>query len=201
VSIILNQVAVWIDSPVEWDIYDLRNVVLTILQNELSAIGYLKGLAYDVEIRRVLNPLLGVDCVFGIEMPCIAERNKAIVLDNAISTIRKKLTEPLGVYLHLCLTDLKSAMKEPNDTSFFCYRAIESLRQHCVAKFSLNPKNKDAHWEKFREIAKCDRTAIMMIKASADAPRHGDVAAMTADERVKLLTTTWDIVDAYLATA
>jgi hypothetical protein len=58
VSVVLNQIAVWIDTEVEWDIVDLRNVVKNILQNELAIIAYLKGYAYDVEIRRTLGSIV-----------------------------------------------------------------------------------------------------------------------------------------------
>lgn len=199
VSVILNHAAVWVDTQAEWDIYDLRNIILTILQYELSVIGYLKGLAYSVEVRRVINLERNVDYVFGIDMPCIAERNKAINLDSAIPEMRKKLGGALGVYVHRCLTGLNDAMKEPNDTGFFCYRAIESLRHHCAAKFNLDPQDKSEHWKKFREMAKCDEATLRTIKESGDALRHGDVSSVTSADRAKLLKTTWDVVEAYLS--
>jgi hypothetical protein len=90
VSVVLNQVAVWIYSDVEWNIYDLRNIVKSILQNQVSIIGYLKGYAYEVEIRRVLHPELGIDYVFGIDIPCIAERNKSIDFEERFTAIREK---------------------------------------------------------------------------------------------------------------
>jgi len=54
VSIVLNQIALWVETASEWDILDLRNVAKGTLQNELAIVGYLKGYAYEVEIRRVL---------------------------------------------------------------------------------------------------------------------------------------------------
>lgn len=40
VSIILNQIAVWIESEHVWDVYDLRNVVKNVVQNHLTMVGY-----------------------------------------------------------------------------------------------------------------------------------------------------------------
>jgi hypothetical protein len=55
ISLVLNQIAVWIESEHDWDIFDLRNVVKNILQTQLAMVGYLTGYAYDVELTRVLN--------------------------------------------------------------------------------------------------------------------------------------------------
>lgn len=198
ISIILNQVAVWVDSEVEWDIFDLRNVVKNILQNELAVIGYLEGYAYDLEIKRVQNRSRGIDYVFGIDIPCIAERNKSIDKIAKISLIRQKANGTEGVLLHRCFNDLVMAMKAPDDTGFYCYRAIESLRQHCILKFNLSPENKAEQWQKLREIAKCDEAAIREIKLAADPVRHGNIGPVTSQDRERLFTKTWDIVDNYI---
>jgi len=201
VSIVLNQVVVWIDSKVEWDIFDLRNVAKSILQNELSIVGYLKGYAYEVEIRRVLNRGLGIDYVFGIDIPCIVERNKAIDFDKEILRIREKTHGIEGVYLHRCFTDLVTAMKNAEDTGFYCYRAIESLRQHCILKYQIDPEKKAEQWQKVRELAKCDEATLREIKAAADPLRHGDLVNVTSCDRAKLFIKTWDVVDGYLKNA
>lgn len=200
VSVILNQVAVWIDTEVKWDIFDLRNVVKNILQNEVAVIGYLTGYAYEVEIRRVLHPELVINYVFGIGIPCIEERNKSIDLSARIASIREKTTGVEGVLLNRCFNDLVMAMKHPEDTGFYCYRAIESLRQHCTVKFNLT-RNKSAQWEKLREMAQCDEDTIRYIKAVADPVRHGDVMSIMSDDRKTLFLKTWDIVDRYVENA
>jgi hypothetical protein len=201
VSVLLNQVAVWIDSEVKWDIFDLRNVVKSILQNEIAVIGYLKGYAYEVEIRRVLHPGLGIDYVFGIDIPCIVERNKSIDLAARIASIREKTTGAEGILLNRCFNDLVMAMKNPEDKGFYCYRAIESLRQHCIVRFKLNTANKSAQWEKLREIAQCDEDTIRYIKAAADPVRHGDFMSITSGDRKALFLKKWDIVDRYVENA
>jgi hypothetical protein len=42
-SVVLNQVAVWIESDHEVDIFDLRNVVKNLVQSHLDMVGYVKG--------------------------------------------------------------------------------------------------------------------------------------------------------------
>ena len=198
ISIILNQVAVWVDSNTEWDIFDLRNIVKNIVQNEIAIIGYLKGHAYEVEIRRVLQTDLGIDYVFGIDIPCITERNKSINHTEKFISLHAKAMGSEGIFLHRCFNDLMMAMKNPADTGFYCYRAIESLREHCTTKYNINTNNLSRQWEKLREVAKCDINTIMFIKEKADPVRHGGYISITSEVREELFLRTWDVVDAYI---
>jgi len=91
VSILLNQVAVWVESEQNWDIWDLRNVVKTVVQNHLAMVGYIKGYAYDLEVTRVLNQSRGIDQVFGIDIPCLAKRggSRSISITRCRSFMRR----------------------------------------------------------------------------------------------------------------
>lgn len=199
ISIILNQVAVWVTSAHDWDIFDLRNVVRNLVQGHLAMVGYIKGYAYEFEISRILNIEKGIDQVFGIDIPCISKRNEAVDLDAALLKLREKSIGQHGLFVTRCLSDLTSAMKHADDTGFYCYRAIESLRHHCAATFGLSDAEKSKQWEKFREVAKCDETKIRLIKSAADPVRHGNVYGVTSADRNDLFMSTWDIVDGYLS--
>jgi len=200
-SIILNQIALWIDSAAEWDIFDLRNVAKSILQNELAVVGYLKGYAYDVEIRRLLNRRLNIDYVFGIDIPCITKRNEEIKLAEEVERIRAKTAGDAGIYLHRCFADLIAAMKTPDDTGFYCYRAIEALRQYCIIRYKLDLENKSDQWTKVRAVAGCDEQTLRDIKTAADPVRHGAIVAITSAAREALFTKTWDVVDGFIKNA
>lgn len=198
VSIVLNQVAVWVESEHAWDIYDLRNVVKNIVQNDLAMIGYVKGYAYDFEVTRVLNQSRGIDYVFGIDIPCLARRGESIDLQAELEKLRDKATGQNGLFLHRCFSDLASSMKHADDTGFYCYRAIESLRHHCAAVHGLSAAEKSKQWEKFREVSGCDEQTIRFVKVAADPLRHGHPVGADADDRAKLFMATWEVVDAYL---
>ncbi len=198
VSVMLNQVAVWIESDHEWDIFDLRNVAKNIVQIHLNIIGYIKGFAYELEITRVLNQNRNIDYVFGIDIPCLTERNKSLDLNAAMIYLRDKTLGPHGILLNRCFNDLVSAMKHGDDRGFYCYRAVESLRHHCAATHNLSSSKESTQWQKFREVAACEKTTLMDIKQAADPLRHGDVAKVTSDDSVSLFTKTWDVVDGYL---
>lgn len=198
VNIILNQIAVWVTSEHDWDIFDLRNIVKNIVQGHLAMIGYLKGFAYDIEITRVLSRDRKIDYVFGIDIPCIANRNQDIDFEDAILKLRNKTSGEEGVFILRCLNDLISAMKHADDTGFYCYRAIESLRHHCAARNDLNNANNIQQWQKFRDISGIEEASIRLIKKAADPLRHGQPGTEAFD-RAELLNTTWSIVDAYLS--
>lgn len=198
VNILLNQVVVWIEVDREWDVFDLRNVVKNILQNNLAMLSYLKGYAYELEITRVLNPNRGVDYVFGIGIPCIEERGKLIDLDKELAELRGKMVGADGVFVGRCLNDLVSSMKHSEDTGFYCYRAIESLRHHCASTNGISTSDKATQWEKFREISGSEESVIRLIKEAADPLRHGEVSSMTSDKRAELFNMTWNVVGGYL---
>lgn len=199
VSIELNQVVVWVYSDYEWPIFDLRNTVKTLVQNNLDMIGYLKGHAYDLKIDRVINMKHEIDHVFGIAIPCLAGPRETIDLDAEIKELRVKVTGPNGVYLNRCFSDLVSSMKHADDTAFYCYRAIESLRNHCSAVHEILESSDREQWEKFREVSTIEREIIMKIKESADPLRHGGVTSVTDTDREELFLTTWDSVGKYLS--
>jgi hypothetical protein len=199
ISVILNQVIIWIDSEEEWDIFDLRNIVIYLVQSQLNIIGFLKGYYYEFEVTRVINSNKEIDYVFGIDIPCISERNNDIDFDQELKKLFIKTNGLDGMFISRCLSDLSSAMKNAEDTGFYCYRAIESLRHHCTKAYSLPLNDKSIQWEKFREVSRCDRANIDVIKKAADPLRHGEFGSATAEDRKNLFLKTWNIVESYLA--
>ncbi|AXV73560.1 hypothetical protein ACI2S3_07585 [Ralstonia nicotianae] len=198
IRILLNQIAVWVETEVEWNALDLRNVVKNLVQLEMDMMGYVLGLTYDVEIRRAICPEIGVDVVFGINVPCISELHRGVDLDTRIAAIRPKLLGESGIFLHRCLRDLMTALKEPDDVAFHCYRAIESLRHHCIVTHSVDPKDKATQWNTLRQIAGCDESSTRLLEKAAQATRHGEPEAVPEVDAVKLLTTAWTIADGYI---
>ncbi|WP_166656127.1 hypothetical protein [Paraburkholderia sp. BL10I2N1] len=181
VRILLNQVAVWVETEVEWNALDLRNVVKYLVQLEMDLVGYVLGHTYDVEIRRAICPEVGVDVVFGIDVPCISELHRAVGLDGRIATMRPKLQGESGVLIHRCLRDLIPAMKEPDDVAFHCYRAIESLRQHCIATRSRHVVAPRFPGER-RHDSRWRRTAATVICPYVRASSHRLTAALRAQD-------------------
>lgn len=199
ISIIYNQVAVWVTSEEhDWDIFDLRNMVKTSVQNQIALAGYLLGYAYDLEITRVLHLTKQIDYVFGIDIPSLASRNNGADIQALFTNLHRKTVGINGVFLHRCFTDLSFAMRHSDDTGFYCYRAIESLFHHCAAVHNLGGSSKTVRWVKFRELACCDEETLYFIKGAADPLRHGNVVDASYIDRDLLFTATWNVVDGYL---
>ncbi|WP_232080706.1 hypothetical protein [Variovorax sp. SRS16] len=196
-SILVNQISVQIDSGYEWGVLDLRNVVKGILQLQLAIIGFLKGYAYDFAVTRVINHRREIDYVFGIDVPCISKPRETTNLEVALTELRGKVLGQHGVFVQRCLSDLLSALKNADDTGFYCYRAIESLRHHCAAVHGVAHAGKAVQWVKFQEVSGATEEVLRAIKAEADPLRHGDVFGISEDNSVKLLTSTWEVVEGY----
>lgn len=198
VSIVLNQIIVWVYTADQWDLFDLRNAVASIVQHHLATVSFLMGRAYDFEISRAVNRSRDVDYVFGIDIPCLAESRQNRDVQEDMRRLIAKSGGIHGVFLSRCFTDLVFAMRHADDTGFYCYRAIEALRNHCVAIHSLESAERSSQWKKFREISGQSEETIKIVAQSAKPLRHGHSIDITDDERVRLLQATWAVVEAYL---
>jgi hypothetical protein len=200
VSIILNQIAVTVETDIEWGVFDLRNMIASVIHNDLAILSFSTGYAYVFELTRVINRSLGVDQVFGIEISAIENRQKAKPVGVRFSEIKHKIVGINGIYLNRCFSDLASAMRYHHDTPFYCYRAIESLRNHCAAQNGLLDSDDGTQWQKFREVSGRSREDIERYKQNyADRQRHGKPGdPMSDQDRAEMFVLTWDIVDAYL---
>lgn len=98
------------------------------------------------------------------------------------------------------LADIREAMRLGEDTAFYCYRAIESMRQHFV------PDNKErddtartASWDELRAVLGVGRDPIDEIRREADARRHGrNVDLLDIDQLVEFVKRTRQWVDQFV---
>ena len=197
VCVAFNQIAVWVNSQFEWDIMDLRNEVSTIIRHQLAIAGLLLGYSYNLEITRVTTPDGMIDHVYGIDIPCLVKKMEGKFSSKEFTGLLVKSSGPKGFILHRCFTDLTLAMQHAIDTAFYCYRAIESLRQHWGAVNDVSDKS--AQWEGFRNFLGIGKDSINPIRIAAEGVRHGELIPITDQERTELFMRTWDLVEAYLA--
>jgi hypothetical protein len=198
IRILVNELLGWVETPDTWDIFDLRNVIRFLTQTDLALVGFLTGHAYTVEIIRVTCETLGIDVVYGVDIACVASRNKDVPFPSAITKLRQLCVGENGAYIQRCMNDLLLAMQQPEDTAFFCYRAIESLKNHAVKSLPDTPQNPARQWDSFRGAADCTREEIDSIKRHADHQRHAADLLTTQEDRALLLSQTWKIVESYI---
>jgi len=207
-SVNRNQITCWVDTNSECnldELLDLKNEVKAHISTILAIVGFINGCAYDIEITQVINKEKPIDYVYGIDIPCIRERNKNININDKLNSLLSKVSSSdiSSIYLSRCFTDLIMAMKNPIDTGFYCYRAIESLRQYCKNKYNIGEDNKSAQWKKLRDITgyaeKSDfEDYIKVVTDFAYPIRHGDIIHITDSQRIEIFMKTWDVVEAFL---
>jgi hypothetical protein len=87
-------------------------------------------------------------------------------------------------HLTAALRDLRIAMQTSADVATHCYRAIERIRH----AFSRGEPDRSPSWGRLREALRLDRSWLDTYSVHATAVRHGELMALTLEERDKCLT-------------
>jgi hypothetical protein len=181
----------------ETNIFTIRNFLKTQVEDYVSLIGFIFGYAYDVEIRTSSLEDLTDTRVFGIDVPAL--HNRTISLPhNSLVTARQLFDlyhGPFGNFLRRSLTDLNLAIKHSLDTPFYCFRAIESLRQAVGFSMKIDDEDRVKQWEALREVTQTTRDAIDVIREAAKPARHGLPNSISDEQRKACFLTTWEIAE------
>ena len=178
---------------VKSEVSDLRKMKTSLqwlIQNEVNALIYLSGNAYDVELTTCLRPD-GEMVVFGVGVDAItqSESERPFDLEKVLELAHKH--RPVT----LALADLRRALQEPVDTHLACFRAIESMRQHFADGVTVAQS-----WETMRTALRFERSYIKLFEDKAIARRHGELpfSAIDGAERETMLLRTWKLFDRFL---
>jgi hypothetical protein len=180
------------------NLFTLRNIVEDAVRTLLDIAGYYAGYGYDAEIVQLVRPSSPEKLVFGIDVPALSGLVKRAGI--TMNDIFHLLSKPEGSYLRHALADTREAIKSPRDTGFFCYRAIESLKNCCAIRNNL-ASDKDQAWELFRTTYSVDKDEIMSIKTFADPVRHGnsmEAKPLSDGKRAEIFEKTWNIINQYI---
>jgi hypothetical protein len=175
----------------------IRNYVKFHIETFLNAYGFTSGRAYNLEIVKVYDSDLDVTWVYGIDIPLLEERNRNLYKDSHFGNVVSLSTDKDGVYLRRCLADVNLAMIHLEDSAFYCYRAIEALRQHFGVK--ANSKDDKKQWKLMAAALSASEDDIEEIKRLAAPSRHGLPTSLNEDDRAQIFIKTWEIVDKYIA--
>jgi hypothetical protein len=158
------------------DLETLRNIVELDVRGFVDFYGFLHGVRFDVDMVSVVDDT-GNWRVFGIEIPIL----RANLRGKEDEILKKYLSVAVGrPECKIVMADFREAMRNPPNTGYHCYRAIEAMMQTMK---ELPTEKNDQTWEKFRNNLNVDRTCLDAIKRHADAPRHGKLHAMTDSDR------------------
>jgi hypothetical protein len=187
-----NQITVLVDSE-EPNVFTLRNLVRSEVEFVTSLAGFLMGYGYDVEITKAFEEGLGFTRVFGVEVPALESRAKGRDFNALVNSILPLCFGPEAIFLRRCLIDLSFAMKRPDDTGFYCYRALESLRQ------SFGHDLPDAEqWTAMAKAVGSSKESMEPLRTHAFPARHGIPRPLDDETRQGLFSFTWGIVESYI---
>lgn len=96
------------------------------------------------------------------------------------------------------LADVRQAQRLDDDAAFYCYRAIEGLRQLFVRAGESETNDKAKSWERLRVALNVTVEEIGNIAEAAKARRHGGNDASEADARLKFVLLTRELVRRYV---
>ncbi|HSW93404.1 MAG TPA: hypothetical protein VLJ15_03510 [Gammaproteobacteria bacterium] len=180
------------------ELLTLKNYVEMATRNIVDSIGYTTACGYDVEIESAYNLETKELTIFGVhenifnEAKINDDTSKGIPHpDIAISLIDLAKLCGRNIELQIALSDFREAIRQPNSTSFHCYRAIEALK-HTFGS------DEQTQWEGLRESLQIDRNDIRLVQESARPLRHGKPAPQTWDDRKRHMLITWQIIKKYI---
>jgi hypothetical protein len=112
----------------------------------------------------------------------------------------------LGAFFHEAMTnppfrhalaDVRQAQRLDDDAAFYCYRAIEGLRQLFVHSGETQKRDKAKSWERLRSALDVTEQEIGAIADAAKARRHGGDDTTAIAKRLEHVQLTKDLVVRY----
>ena len=184
------------EQPVD-DPHTLKNYVDQAVRVLVDAVGFCNGCGYDIEIIQMVDSSDNTPLIFDVGIPALQDRaqNMGIEVPNIVNLFADRR----GIYLQSCFADFREAIRSPKDTGFFCFRAIEDLRQFFVVEKKCKSKQKS--WECLRNDLGVDRSTIEEVQDFSDPVRHGESIYISGSDRSTILTKTQDIIGKFIAYA
>ncbi|MFN6536585.1 MAG: hypothetical protein RM021_009455 [Nostoc sp. EkiNYC01] len=201
-SVVCNQIICVIECDLNnEDVFSLRNIVKSNIETVISILGFLKGYAYDVEITKVFDEECNFYLIFGINLQTVENiyshiNNEAEKLNEIINYLYPLCLMKEGVYLRRCLNDLRMSMRYLDDTAFYCFRSIETIKQYFGY---MAATEKDAEqWLAMSKAIGGEKEDIDFVRKLAFPARHGVPTIITDEDRGKIFSITWSVVERFV---
>ncbi len=215
ISISDSQIAVVVKSGERIDdLKIVRNHIEYFVRSIVDAFGYTDGRGYDVEITSVVGQEDGqpwasfpVWAVFGVEVSALQQTKseRPISFDEVVPLLlelpQQNDSDPIIAklapqQLRRCLGDLREAIRSPHDTGFFCFRAIECIRQ-CFVLLEDGDDHKIS-WERMGKDLRISESWTKDLAPVSVLQRHGMGHYMSEKDRVQAMQRTWRVVDRFI---
>jgi len=176
------------------NIWTAKNIVDESARTMLDAFNFFHGTGFEMDITQVIPPGGPASQFLIPQVPAVSEIARSGGL--AAEDILYFLNSPQQWHLRRVLSDFRSAVRSPVDTGFYCFRAIETLKNGLAHERKTDPEQKSS-WDAFREHYGIAEDHIRLIQDFAKGPRHGNVQYLRElpdSRRAELFTVAWEIV-------
>ena len=192
-----NQITAVIKSTLpESEVFTLRNMVKSHIEMATSVVGFIAGYAYEVEVLNYISGDLEQSKVFNIGIPVLEDRYSKEALSTLFPGLLQLCSGKYGPFLCRCLNDLGMAIRHASDTAFYCYRALESLKQHFASVQQI--EGDKAQWMVMSAAIGGSIDEVQPIRSLAFPARHGVPEALSDEQRRDAFLTTWSIVERFV---
>jgi hypothetical protein len=200
-SVFASQISAVVHSEAEVaDIGAMREKVEEYARFGVDALGYLLGCGLDVEITGVSCPSPYLHTVFGVEVPGASDSAGASA-GELQAAFQRILAAPRDKQpcLRRALSDFREAIRAYEDTPFYCFRAIEDLRQYFVAG---EDQGQQKSWLELASRIGIPAPLGEYIRARlrplAIPARHGQAPKTTREQRIEMLNATWKVIALFI---
>lgn len=189
ISIQLSQISAVLKVETDQDLFTMKNTVEHSVRTLVDSYGYITKRGYDIEITSVVDTS-NKQTVFGVGIPDLETATEEYPLDFSETSLLALKSK----HLQHALGNLRDAIRSPWSTGFYCYRAIECVRQSFKEEGDSNER---VSWERLNQNLRIDESYSKELTEFALPQRHGDMPEMTGEQRVRMMKHAWDIVGRY----
>lgn len=188
-AIYASQIVVSLEVGEPDDVWTMRNAVQTLAASIADIAGWIYGGAFVAEITSFSGP--ESVRVFPATVPVLVEAADRKRVD--VPTLFALLADPIsGLFLRRALGDLRSAILTPDDTAFFCFRAVEALVR------SFGQPMRQARAVMCRRLRVDDAWIVEYLQRPSNEVRHGAVVPVSDEDRQRLFLACREVIERYM---
>lgn len=186
------------DGPEEIDSEWIEGVwrrCLAIVRSALDTLGFHRGASLEVE--RLTGMVDDKSVVFSRPIQPRFQLGEGDVVEGDVITpyFTEAVTNP--AFRH-ALGDVRQAQQLDDDAAFYCYRAIEGLRQSFVLPGESETSDKAKSWERLRSALNVSEDRIREVAEASKSRRHGGDDLSEQSKRVEFVVFTKDLIARYV---
>lgn len=169
------------------DLWTLKNDVQSTVSSFADVVGWQNGCGYLAEITSYASS--DIQGVFGVQSPGLAAKPSRLDTTTVYSLV---VSGNEGTYLRRALADLRWAILSPEDTPFFCFRAVEALSRHFATRKAR------ARALMCASLRMDDRWVVRWLQRPANDIRHGASAFASSEERRRSYSAAHEVIERYM---